>query len=215
MAYSAGFTPHPKVSYVGATPTGVASEAEYLEIGLAQRVDVRSLRERLDAALPDGLDIVEAVEAAGGSLAERVEASLWRIELTGVVAGAVQDAVIVLLAANEAPVERITKEGRRTVDARCAVVDVRTNGVDSGVSDTADVPDSPRRAILDVVVRHVTPAVRPDDVLAALQSVGGLALDPTPGRYRAVRLAQGPLVGAEDLVGDPLAADRAATQPSL
>jgi len=30
MAYSAGFTPHPKVSYVGAAPTGVASEAEYL-----------------------------------------------------------------------------------------------------------------------------------------------------------------------------------------
>ena len=35
MAYSAGFSPHPKVSYAGAAPTGVASEAEYLEIGLA------------------------------------------------------------------------------------------------------------------------------------------------------------------------------------
>ncbi len=33
MAYSAGFSPHPKVSYAGAAPTGVASEAEYLEIG--------------------------------------------------------------------------------------------------------------------------------------------------------------------------------------
>ncbi len=36
MAYSAGFTPHPKVSYANAAPTGVASEAEYLEIGLAE-----------------------------------------------------------------------------------------------------------------------------------------------------------------------------------
>ncbi|MFL6166470.1 MAG: TIGR03936 family radical SAM-associated protein, partial [Ornithinibacter sp.] len=34
MAYSAGFSPHPKVSYAGAAPTGTASEAEYLEIGL-------------------------------------------------------------------------------------------------------------------------------------------------------------------------------------
>ena len=41
MAYSAGFTPHPKISYVGASPTGVASEAEYLEIGLARTVDRR------------------------------------------------------------------------------------------------------------------------------------------------------------------------------
>jgi len=39
MAYSAGFTPHPKVSYAGASPTGVASEAEYLEIGLAEPRD--------------------------------------------------------------------------------------------------------------------------------------------------------------------------------
>src|SRR6266487_1003478 len=60
MAYSAGFTPHPKVSYVGAAPTGVASEAEYLEIGLARRMDVGELRATLDAALPDGLDIVDA-----------------------------------------------------------------------------------------------------------------------------------------------------------
>src|SRR4051794_41885624 len=37
MGYSAGFSPHPKISYVGAAPTGVASEAEYLEIGLAER----------------------------------------------------------------------------------------------------------------------------------------------------------------------------------
>jgi radical SAM-linked protein len=35
MAYSAGFSPHPKISYANAAPTGTASEAEYLEIGLA------------------------------------------------------------------------------------------------------------------------------------------------------------------------------------
>src|SRR5438132_10708386 len=61
MAYSAGFTPHPKISYVGAAPTGVASEAEYLEIGLAQTCDPEEVRRDLDAALPAGLDIVEVV----------------------------------------------------------------------------------------------------------------------------------------------------------
>ena len=39
MAYSSGFNPHPRISYTGASPTGAASEAEYLEIGLATRVD--------------------------------------------------------------------------------------------------------------------------------------------------------------------------------
>src|SRR5579864_6483352 len=57
MAYSAGFSPHPKISYLGAAPTGVASEAEYLEIGLATRMDVDEVRRLIDEALPDGLDI--------------------------------------------------------------------------------------------------------------------------------------------------------------
>src|ERR671930_237446 len=84
IAYSAGFSPHPKISYVGAAPTGVASEAEYLEIGLVREVDVAELRATLDAALPAGLDIVEAVVAGAGSLADRMEASSWQIELPGV-----------------------------------------------------------------------------------------------------------------------------------
>ena len=39
MAYSSGFNPHPRISYAGAAPTGSASEAEYLEIALADVVD--------------------------------------------------------------------------------------------------------------------------------------------------------------------------------
>src|SRR5947208_1398195 len=58
MAYSAGFSPHPKVSYAGAAPTGVASEAEYLEIALARESDPSALRSALDAALPPCLDIM-------------------------------------------------------------------------------------------------------------------------------------------------------------
>src|SRR4051795_5508867 len=75
MGYSAGFTPHPKISYVGAAPTGVASEAEYLEIGLAEPRDPEDLRVALDAALPPGLDILEVVVAGPGSLPERIQAS--------------------------------------------------------------------------------------------------------------------------------------------
>src|SRR5437764_11846701 len=83
MAYSAGFTPHPKISYVGASPTGVASEAEYLEIGLARELDVAQLLATLDAALPDGLDLVEAVVAGPGSLAEPMQAADWPIQRPG------------------------------------------------------------------------------------------------------------------------------------
>src|SRR5690242_6019115 len=69
IAFSQGFTPHPKISYASAAPTGVASETEYLEIGLQATVDADELRLALDAALSPGLDILDVVEARGGNLA--------------------------------------------------------------------------------------------------------------------------------------------------
>ena len=206
MAYSAGFTPHPKISYVGAAPTGVASDAEYLELALAEQVDVDRLRAALDAALPPGLDVLECVPAMPGSvgLAERIDASAWRVELPGVTVEESERAVAAFLQRDVVEVERLTKDGRRLLDARGPVVGVTvTAGPGPGWSDTG--PESPC-AILDVVVRQATPAVRPDDVLAALRAVVGLA---PPAPPRATRLAQGRLDDTGRLA-DPLAADRAA-----
>jgi radical SAM-linked protein len=198
MAYSAGFSPHPKVSYVGAAPTGVASEAEYLEIGLDRVVDPEVLRSALDAALPPGLDILEAVVAHGGSLPERIDASEWLMELPGVTKQQLTGAVEAFLAAGEVPVERLTKKGRRTLDARGAVVSVH---VDASAP-AADCDDT--CAIMRIVVRHVTPAVRPDDVLTGLRSVSALTLPAPP---RATRLVQGAITDG-GRISDPLAADR-------
>ncbi|MDP9094397.1 MAG: TIGR03936 family radical SAM-associated protein [Actinomycetota bacterium] len=213
MGYSAGFSPHPKISYIGAAPTGVASEAEYLEIGLAQPVDLEMLRAAIDAALPDGLDLIEAVAAGPGSFADRIQASRWRIELPGVSLEAAELALSAFLAQAQYPVERLTKNGRRTVDARTAVISAVLSapaGRLDAVSDPATEPQGARRAILEMVVRQVTPAVRPDDVLAALRGVAGLALDAPPV---AVRLAQGPLDDAGS-VGDPLQVDRGLLETS-
>jgi radical SAM-linked protein len=202
MAYSAGFSPHPKVSYVGAAPTGVASEAEYVEIGLDRMVDPEVLRSALDAALPPGLDVLDVVEAQGGSLPDRIDASDWRLELPGVTAGEASAAIEKFLAADEVMVERLTKNGRRTFDARRPVAAMyvdATRGTDTFAADGDETC-----AILRLVVRHVTPAVRPDDVLTGLRSVSALT-PPVPPR--ATRLVQGALT-EDGRITDPLAADR-------
>src|SRR3984885_5940630 len=77
IAYSAGFTPHPKISYAGAAPTGTASEAEYLELSLTGTCAVADVRDRLDAALPDGIDVIDVTEEAGSLGAVTFEASQW------------------------------------------------------------------------------------------------------------------------------------------
>jgi radical SAM-linked protein len=184
IGFSAGFSPHPKVSYAGATPTGTASEAEYLEIGLAERREPDQVRDSLDAALPPGIDILEVVEAEPGtpSLADRIEASHWLIALPDVLLEQAEDAVRRFLAEESVLVDRPTKDGSRQVDARAGVISIE---VAAGADETGNTTAC---ATLNVVVRHLTPAVRPDDVLTALRGSAALSTPVTPV---VTRLAQG------------------------
>jgi radical SAM-linked protein len=199
VAYSSGFNPHPRISYAGASPTGAASEAEYLELGLAEEVEVAALVQALDESLPTGLDLVEAVVSHGGSLAERLEASEWELTVSGIDPAAASAAVDRLLGAQEVLVERMTKKGLRTFDVRAAII-----ALDARACDTKH-PDPGSCAILRVVLRHGTPSVRPDDVLAALRETSGA---PFGTAALAQRLAQGPLDTRNGTVGDPLTPDR-------
>ncbi|MEE4541991.1 TIGR03936 family radical SAM-associated protein [Streptomyces sp. V4-01] len=210
MAYSAGFTPHPKVSYANAAPTGVGSEAEYLEIALARHRDPEELRLLLDESLPAGLDVVDAVEVRTSGLAERLEASVWQLRLDGVEPETARQAVAAFLAADAVEVQRGTKNGVRTFDCRAAVTRLEVEE-SAAAEDTptreqgADGPRDAACAILRLVVRHLTPAVRPDDVLSGLHAVADLA-PPVPAAV--TRLAQGPLDEESGTVTDPLAPDR-------
>ncbi len=209
MAYSQGFNPHPRISYTNAAPTGTASEAEYVELAVTSVLDPELLREALDAALPPGLDVLEVVEVCAPDFAERLQASVWTLELFGVEPETARAAVASFLAAETIDVQRLMKTGMRTFDARGPVVRLEVRS-DADAPTGGGTPDQPC-AILDLVVRHVTPSVRPDDVLAALRLVADL-VPPVPSRV--TRLAQGPLVAdvssgaAMDAVTDPLAPDR-------
>lgn len=206
MAYSAGFTPHPKISYAGAAPTGVASEAEYVEIGVSTRCDPAAVREALDEALPAGLDIVDVVESGGGALADLLQASLWRIVAPGLTSDDALRVATEFLAREEVAVERLMKSGRRQVDTRAAVLSI-------SVVDPASLDDAAARsvrvrhgrtasyAILHVVVRHTTPSVRPDDIVTAWRSVANFA---PAAPVLVTRLAQGPLNEESCSVEDPL-----------
>lgn len=199
MAYSSGFNPHPRISYAGASPTGAASEAEYLEIGLAAEVDPSAVRAALDEALPDGLDVLEVVLSAGGSLADRLEASVWEITVPGLDLAVAREAVAGLLATEQVTVERMTKKGLRTFDARAAVLRLDARECDATYAERGSC------AILRVVLRHGTPSVRPDDVLAALREISGI---PIGSAALAQRLEQGPWDAEAGTVGDPLQPDR-------
>lgn len=182
IGFSSGFSPHPKISYANAAPTGSASEAEFLEIGLTEPREPSEIKRVLDDALPPGLDIVDVVAAdVPGSLAERLEASAWSIELAGADPAQLASAVADFLAAAEVSVERMTKRGLRAIDVRSAVVHLTAEAF-----------------VVTAVVRSTVPTVRPDDIVTGLRAHG---LDYS-GSPLARRLSQGPLRGST--VGDPL-----------
>jgi radical SAM-linked protein len=174
MAYSSGFSPHPRISYANAAPTGAASEAEYLEIGLAAVCDPVKVRNALDDALPAGLDIVEVVEAPPGALASQLTGSRWRVDVPGLSADTLRAATEAFLAKDAVPVQRMTKNGMREFDARAAVI-------------ALDAED----ARLVMTLAHQTPLVRPDDVLTGLR-VASPTFEP-PEAAVLTRLTQGEL----------------------
>jgi radical SAM-linked protein len=244
VSLSHGFSPHPRLSWLGAAPTGAASEAEFVEIGLTEDLDPAAVAREVDAVLPEGLSVIEVVRAGPGSLADRIDGSVWRIVMPGVDPDRLAEAVAVLEATPVVEVERMTKNGMRTLDVRAGLVRLTVEDEGDGVTrapDTRhpddagsadDVPgDGPRpgedavgratsevtdrrdragRSVcgtLSVVVRHTTPAVRPDDVVSALRTVAGLE-PPVP--VTATRTEQGRLGASGELL-DPLEEDRATT----
>ena len=181
MAYSSGFSPHPRISYANASATGAASEAEYLEVALAEICDPDKVLTVLGAEMPPGMEVLEAVETDRTPFTELLTASAWLIAPVGEVAGLAEAVEAVM------EVKRMTKSGMRTFDVRAALIGL-------------DVWDGKLRLML----RHVTPLVRPDDVLRALaEKCPALDVDAA----RATRLAQGACVedgsGVSTVLTDP------------
>src|ERR1700761_2991450 len=170
IAHSAGFSPHPKISYASGTQTGVSSEAEYLTLALTAPVNSAGMRSVLDRALPDGIDVIEVVEDFGGSLNGRLMVSEW---LGGLPGGG--------------PVERLPNKGIRRFDARAAVLTL-------AVSPRAGTIDHHECATIRMVVRHTEPAVRPEDVLNGMLPGGAASVKPAAA---VTRVAQG-ILGPDD-----------------
>jgi radical SAM-linked protein len=184
MAYSSGFSPHPRISYANAAPTGAASEAEYLEIGLAAACDPDKVRDALDEALPLGLDVVEVVEAPPGVLASELTGSRWQVDVPGLSAAGLRTAAEAFLANDVVPVHRMTKNGMREFDARAAVIALDAE-----------------EARLIVTLAHQTPLVRPDDVLAGIR-VANPAFAPAAAPI-LTRMAQGRLDAESGVITEP------------
>ena len=178
-------------------------------MALQDRVDLAEVLIQLDQALPIGLDVIEIVEATTSEFAATLEASECHFSISAPagIADQIPGAIATFLAADEVMVERMSKNGLRRFDVRSAVLSLAEQAppevpeVTDGNS-TAMGERALRSAILEAVIRHGSPSVRPDDLLAALR-IEGLA-----SRAIVTRLAQGPFDERAGAVTDPFGPDR-------
>ena len=155
IAYSEGFSPHPKVSFPDALPLGYASTGEYVELTFAAPIRLPDDIRRLNAAFPDGLRILHTAPVPDGApkLAKRLRASMWTLDYPETVDGeGLQRAVETVRSVEELLVERQRRGDSVTVDLHPSIhqISITTRHVTA-------------------TLLHTQPPVRPSEVHLALQ----------------------------------------------
>lgn len=84
LAYSQGFHPQPKLSLASALPLGFSSRCEVLDMRLNLELPLQGLKERIQAAVPSGLQIleVEVVDEKLPALQTLVDQAEYEVHLT-------------------------------------------------------------------------------------------------------------------------------------
>jgi len=119
---TSGFNPHPRISFPLALGVGVESGAEVAEMSLHTWMPAEELKEKLNAALPEGISVESATPIAPGEKAE-VSDVTYEIILRRPRPDLAEKARS-LLAREEVPVERKKKDKSKQVDIRPFLLDI-------------------------------------------------------------------------------------------
>jgi radical SAM-linked protein len=183
VAYSAGFTPRPRMSFGLALPTGGESLAEYLDIDLIDDVALSDLSlddlcREFGAALPVGYTVTRIVPRESGaiSLQQDVVACTWLVSLEGVQRDQLVEAVSHTMAAPAMLVER-ERKGQRSID------DIRPSILGLSV---APATDDDHRPHLCAMVATNGRGLRPTELVTAMFP----SLDPVDTAARVLRTQQ-------------------------
>lgn len=160
LAYSQGFTPHPRISMAAPLALGTTSEAELMDIYLTRWIAPHSFLLALRRQLPQGIEAFDAgmVPPAAPSLQSLVRSAEYRVTVE--LAGGPPDvdgAVERLLAADTLMWQHARDTGVRSYDLRALVQDLWVVEAGSG------------RAVLGMMLRcDPSASGRPEQVTAAL-----------------------------------------------
>ncbi|MCX5998631.1 MAG: TIGR03936 family radical SAM-associated protein [Chloroflexi bacterium] len=127
LAYSEGFSPHPRISLAAPLPTGVSSEAELMDINLQKTVSPHFFIKAVRQQLPKGIDLIEVqqIPPTSPSLQSQVRCAEYVVVATANRSGQeMQAAISALLQAESLPWQHMRDTGPRHYDLRSLIEDV-------------------------------------------------------------------------------------------
>lgn len=127
LAYSEGFSPHPRISLAAPLPVGVTSEAELMDVFIARWVSPHWFTTAVGQQLPPGIEIlgVYPVALTMPSLQSQVRYAEYKVEVeTEKASEDIESAISALLSAEYLPWSHQRDTGRRSYDLRALIDDL-------------------------------------------------------------------------------------------
>jgi len=124
LAYSEGFTPHPRISLAAPLALGVTSEAELMDIFTTRWVSPHLLLSALRQQLPPGIEILQVypIPLNQPSLQSQVSYVEYRVEVeTQKEEEDIQSAIASLLSLKQLPWHHQRDTGQRNYDLRALI----------------------------------------------------------------------------------------------
>jgi radical SAM-linked protein len=181
LAYSQGFTPHPRIAFASPLPLGFIGDAEVMDVTLDDRVAPADFARRLAAESTDDLAVIRIEEVPASAPAPQA-ALAWAdyaADIPGLAPAEAGTVVASFLAAGSFSWTDDRKDRGRAFDLRAVVANLTVTELESGVRLTMRLQADQQFT------------ARPEQVLAALfpghegvtyRRIGVVIEDPSPAR---------------------------------
>ena len=134
LAYSAGFNPHPELSFASALSTGATSDAEWFDVTLEQDMTPEDFLAAVNPVLPRGFYLSDAQPMPEGikTLSTKTRAAEYCIvaAMDRKVPRDMLDAALKALLSGEIIVNKRTKSGIKPVDIRPQILRITVEGIE-------------------------------------------------------------------------------------
>lgn len=165
LKYSEGFNPRPQISIALPLSVGCASVCELMDFQLLEEVDITTLKDKLNATMPEGIFVQEIYEPT------RKNAEIKWLSIEGVFEYDDREVDIILpqlesfFRRESIVIEKKTKRGFGETDIRPAIAEISFAGGEGGVALTGLISaQNPtlNPELLAASLRALAPEIAPD-----------------------------------------------------